>query len=295
MDMGHLISLLMDILDKNRLTKHIREITLHTLLRIIRVEHYNGYFMKESFLRTLIATATNKNVSVEVNKTAIEMLNILARFPDINQILIQDDEFLKLNIKPFAQSRAQGVILPAIKTFSTQGGNVNAAAGPDRGSNANQLLDFTLPEVSKPHKTNFRSNSFNKSTVPVKEPSNANHNNVSQRLDYSFDNATQKTPTLQTNNFTPHKPPKRSDRVYEEPNRLDLSADHAIPNKIGGKMRPGNNSIELVCGFNFFNLKMKMEKRETLRFGIKIEDHQSIQNWIQEDQLRTFKTLNQRK
>lgn len=202
LDIVQLISRLMDIFEKTRLTKHIREITMHTMLRIIKTERFNRHFTKGSFLTLLVATAGNRNLSQDINKTAFEMLSILAKIPDISQYLLQDDDYHRLNIRGF--SRVPVTTVPQPKTFSALTANPNSpVTSGGRPSNPNIQGDVVLPDISKPRRPSLRSNSFNR----TRDLGTYNYHNSSLRMDKMDD-----SPMLRANNFGL----RQDERVFED-------------------------------------------------------------------------------
>lgn len=212
-DVSGLTTLLIEILEKNRISKHVREIALHTLLRIVRIEQYNGYFVRPSFLMRLIELAGNKILPATVNKTAVEILSILAKMPDINQFLATNDEFKKLNMRnPGAgPTRGQVVALPQIKFFTGLLNSISASTAAEQPIlKANENF---LPEVSKNGQINankVRSNSVSREITPKRDQANTSFQGVDQeprKRSVSRDNSPMK------NNLSTVRP---NDKILEE-------------------------------------------------------------------------------
>ena len=163
----------MEVLDKKKISRHVREITLHTLLRIVRVEQYNGFFMRPGFIAILIGIAGNKNFSLDVNKTANEILAILSRIPDIEQFIQQNEEYAKLSIRTSTQSRT-GVHLPQIRNFSNTTGTPSPIP-----STSQQFQPFnsdnsasTLPSTNRNRRMSGRSSSISRAKTPRRDEGN---------------------------------------------------------------------------------------------------------------------------
>ena len=196
---GHLISLLMDVFEKPRLAKQIREITMHTLLRIVRFERYNRYFAKGSFLTLLVSMASNKNLSPEINKTAVDMLTILVKTSDISQYLNNDEDYHRLNLRN--ASRVQVATLPQVKTFSGVTIGPNSPVTTNAAFQLNNQGDFILPEVTKQRRPSLRSNSTNRMGTPRRNSRPQNFDNSSVRMEEGLE----KTPGRATHSRLPNR------------------------------------------------------------------------------------------
>ena len=172
-EINALINLLMEVLGKKRTSRHVREITLHTLLRIVRVEQHNGFFMKPGFIALLIGIAGNKNFSLDVNKTANEILAILSKIPDIEQYIQQNEEFAKLSIRAPTQGRT-GIHLPQVKSFSNTVGAPSPLPSTSQQfqSSTQDNSVSTLPSVNGNRRMSGRSSSINRAKTPRKDEDN---------------------------------------------------------------------------------------------------------------------------